>query len=118
VSSTVGVIAPYVLLGKVAKSGTAAFAERQGITGLAGLCCAAIKVANVGAAGVYEVLKKPQRAKPGRQQRSTMLSFSAYEAGNYGLRKATPLLDSKLGKAALTISGTRCDWRCRGRTLI
>jgi len=106
VSSTVGVIAPYVLLGKVAKSGTAAFAERQGITGLAGTLLRSDQVANVGAAGVYEFLKKPTdgQSRVGNSV-GTMLSFSAYEAGNYGLRKATPLLDSKLGKAALTISG-------------
>jgi hypothetical protein len=94
------------LLGKVAKRGMGAFAESREITGLAGKVLRSEQVANVGTAGLYEFLKKPTdgQSRVGNSV-GTMLSFSAYEAGNYGLRKATPLLDNKLGRAALTVTG-------------
>ena len=106
VSSTIGAIAPYILLGKAAKAGMEALAVRQEVTGIAGTLLRSEQVANVGAAGVYEFLKKPAdgQTRAGNSV-GTMLSFSAYETGNFGLRKAAPLLDNKLGKAALTITG-------------
>jgi hypothetical protein len=107
VSSTLGAIAPYIVLGKFAHGRLGALAERQQMKGLAGSLLRSETAANLGIAGAYEFLKTPTDKKQTRIGNATgaVLSFGAFEAGNHGMKQIVGLADTKLAKALLTVSG-------------
>ena len=106
VSSVVGSLAPYIVLGKVTHGVLGKVVDQREITGLASTVMKSEAVANVGAAGAYEFLKKPSEGQTRLGNTAgTMLSFSAFEAGNYGLGKATRMVGNTYGKVALIGTG-------------
>lgn len=106
VSEVAGGLAPYIVLGKASHSLMGSVAEARQMTGLANTLMRSEAVANVGTAGIYEYLKKPSdgQTRIGNSV-GTMLSFSAFEAGNYGMSKLAAKTTSRLGKIAIVGTG-------------
>jgi isoamylase len=106
VSEVVGGLTPYIILGKASHTVMGSFAEARQMTGVANTLMRSEAVANVGTAGLYEALKKPTdgQTRLGNSV-GTMLSFSAFEAGNYGMSKLAAGTTSRLGKIAVVGTG-------------
>ena len=106
VSSVIGTIVPYVVLGKIAHGELKGVAEQFELKSATSTVLRNEAVANVAAAGAYEFLKKPTdgQTRIGNSF-GTMASFTAYEGGSVALNKLTPFVENKLLKVAVMGTG-------------